>query len=389
MPPIHRIPTFLTTAGRLGAGLDGSYHSTFCKFAQSADELLYRAAQSGVFPDPDEGRDRYLSHARRWAPDAISFLAANPRDEDTETAWVPAAQGYRLVDPDAKLWPSQGESDLPLDLDDVARVLEQIFFGEINRVAEEILDLFEALDLAMAYYRPKSFESIRAKIQAGLNQGARCHSLEDVLSLISDGAGITLVLQDASAAGMNVAVEALINAITDERIFVTRIRNYSGLRIPPYLTAKQINAIKRACDRSLGPPVTILGNHDRIKKSGYTSAQFNLMTPDFLIPCDLHIRGPQVDWVARTEHYAYKLKKRITPAVAGANAELRSFADALQDLGMEPLRAYTDYLNQWYAVARAREEGQDNPDPQVPDILSSHAFFDLRALSQALARLAG
>jgi hypothetical protein len=298
-------------------------------------------------------------------------------------AWLANTRGEHGI---AGRVASEMERVEAVSFDAIADTLEQIYADRTDEVYAYFEKLFEAYDLGEVVRRAKSFESIKAKLVDYSRMGTRIDSFEDAEVVINDGVGVKLLLDDTSPAAINKLLDALIEMASDGAIRIDAVKNYRGRGTDSYLSEKQIRNFKAALDKVEHHAPSFYSEQERVKKSGYTSLQLDLvfvLRDGTQVSCDFHIRGRDVDDVSFAEHFAYKLRKGKIDLNRISCPELLSFAEQLQTLTSEEKELYSNYQNACYEYARAKEQGGNPPVPQVPLELR-HPLFDLFQLSGAL-----
>lgn len=262
-------------------------------------------------------------------------------------------------------------------------VMERFFRGEkLNS---------EELKIAKEYARPIKL----ALAERQSNPVVRQMTLSSLKAALVDGTTTMTKLEKDPLIAPDIIHELKTNAdITPLRI--TELENYTGKNGIPYFTDKQINKL-RDIHIASGRPIRITSvseekrfgkvltpsEQDAIKKSGYTTAQFNVVLKDGT-SAEIQIRGkgPFGD----VEHIAYDAtqdKNTLSHVFDDYQVKVKALGKDSDDAA-----AYCRYRNECYDYYRDLELGIVSPKPKLPanldKILSEDSMIKLHKLDDKI-----
>lgn len=213
--------------------------------------------------------------------------------------------------------------------------------------------------------------------------------LREATGLVSDGIGFCLILNEASRKHIEQVCDRLLNALKQDKLRILELKNYRGTGPDalPYLTANDIARFRHFTEmQAEHPPLSVQTDHDALKESGYTTAQFvlllkNLETGAFdWPPCELQIRGSLVDSFYEIEHCirSIRLGKQNVLQDHDLPKERQELFDAAVQLTSSEFRVLQEYLNRYYVYFRRLESGLVALPPERPSALPD--VFDLRRI---------
>jgi len=185
--------------------------------------------------------------------------------------------------------------------------------------------------------------------------------------VVNDLIGTRLTLKDCSKEAISKLVESIIEAINNDKIVISEIRNYRGPNGKFYFTEEQITAIKSA-GAAKKMEISVLKANKQIKSSGYNAVQLKIKHKNGSIG-ELQIRGSKVDAVAEYEHIPYDLRtgKDITRGSNKIAELLNPFKKAVKKLTDEQYVEYEKYLAKTYKCARREELGLTPRKAELPE----------------------
>ena len=184
--------------------------------------------------------------------------------------------------------------------------------------------------------------------------------------MVNDLIGTRLVLDDAGKAPIAKLVTSIVDAINNDKIVISEIRNYRGPDGHFYFSKDQIAAIKDAAiEKNI--KITVLEGKKQIKSSGYNAVQLKINHKNGSYG-ELQIRGKMVDKVAEFEHVPYDLKtgKDISRGSNKIGGLLTPFRKAVKKLSDEQYADYEKYLAKTYRYARRQELGLNSKKVKLP-----------------------
>lgn len=220
-------------------------------------------------------------------------------------------------------------------------------------------------------------------ISSGNNKSSAIE--EEAKAIVNDLHGFRLTPKDTSAKGINEIFSYIVNAIEDERICITQVKNYTSASGEHYFSTEQCEAIKAACARR----GIIFDLIEKPKPSGYCAVQLKIQHKNGALG-ELQIRGKLVNEVDAGEHLFYDLKqgKDIFKSNNQRGELLYHLEKAIKKLTPEELLEYQEYRKQSYKYARQKEMGLNPEKPQLPkccdNILSMESLSELCEKSKAL-----
>lgn len=259
-------------------------------------------------------------------------------------------------------------------------ILSRYFRGEKLKPDE--------LKIAQEYARPVKL----ALAERQSNPVVRQITLSSLKGAIEDGTTTIAKLEKNPMISPDIIQELKTNSnITPLRI--TELENYSGIDGIPYFTDRQIIQIRdvqMAAGRSIeiksipeakrsSKSLTPL-EEQALKKSGYTTAQFNAVLKDGSL-AEIQVRGKAP--FAEVEHIAYD----STQEKNTLSHIFDEYKSKVKDLKPEDVKAYCRYRSECYNYYRNMELGIVSPKPELPanldKILSEESMISLHAVDAA------
>lgn len=186
--------------------------------------------------------------------------------------------------------------------------------------------------------------------------------------LVDDLVGTRLVVKDPVPENIDKIVNSLVEAIKNDKIVITEIKNYygAGNQKGVYFNENHIAKIKAAADdkgitiKSIEAPIP--------KDSGYCTVQMKIKHKSGNWG-ELQIRGKHINEIENVEHIVYDLKKGKD--IVKGNLELSKLfypiKNAIKKLSPGKYSEFQDYIVKKYKFARAKEMGIAVEDPILPN----------------------
>lgn len=202
---------------------------------------------------------------------------------------------------------------------------------------------------------------------------------------VDDLVGTRLVVKDPVPENIDKIVNSLVEAIKNDKIVITEIKNYygAGNQKGVYFNENHIAKIKAAAKdkditiKSIDAPIP--------KDSGYCTVQMKIKHKSGNWG-ELQIRGQHINEIENVEHIVYDLKKGKD--IIKGNLELAKLfypiKKAIKKLSAEKYSEYQDYVVKMYKFARDKEIGVISEQPIIPNGVES--VLDVKNLKTVLKK---
>ena len=252
--------------------------------------------------------------------------------------------------------------------------------GKMSSI-QEVIDILPEGLKDKVKVRVKSPSSIKDKLINKLTsdkKAIKIDNIDDARNQIGDLIGTCIALDNPDEAQMAILIDHFGDALREGKINFLEIDNYRGSGITPYFSSDNIDALREAA-RSNNADINpfegfgIWDSSDKIKPSGYTTAQINIKYKDGSLG-EFQVRGKGVQKLANVEHIPYDLRQ--SKDLSAGNFLLRKLYKPLENyvklLSNDGYSEYNSYLNALYRYYRKIEVGTPNlQKPKITDFIKS------------------